>query len=237
MPKRRVQSKWSPPPSSVTTVVLVHGALVRGWEMAPLGYFLRRLGYRVRQFRYRSMMKGLDENVGRLKQFITESEGEVVHVVGHSMGGVLLRQVFERDPDPRPGRLVAIGSPLLDCWVGRRVSRMNATLGPLMVGRTVSDYIARASDPVWHGTREFAVIAGTYAFGVGTVFHSHPRPSDGTILLEETQLRGITDHLVLRLNHFGLLFSRRCRGQIARFLATGAFVHEEAKVGQPVPVN
>ena len=62
MPASWLDPAWSPPASSRATVVFVHGAIVRGWEMALLRRRLRRLGYGVRQFRYRSMMKGLDEN-------------------------------------------------------------------------------------------------------------------------------------------------------------------------------
>jgi pimeloyl-ACP methyl ester carboxylesterase len=223
---------WSPPPPARATVVFVHGAIVRGWEMALLRRRLRQLGYRVRQFRYRSMMKGLDDNARRLSTFLQETDGDVLHVIGHSMGGVLVRQVFERQPDPRLGRLIAIGSPLLDCWVGRRISRMHRWIGPCLVGRTVADHISRPSDPVWRGSRDFGVLAGTYRFGIGAIFSSLPRPSDGVVLLAETRLQGIRDHVTFRLNHFGMLFSTRCCTQVACFLATGAFAH--AMAGEPM---
>jgi hypothetical protein len=38
-------------------------------------------------------------------------------------------------------------------------------------------------------------------------------------------MQGIRDHITFRLNHFGMLFSRRCCAQTARFLATGTFGH------------
>jgi pimeloyl-ACP methyl ester carboxylesterase len=226
MSESRLDPAWGPPASTRATVVFVHGAIVRGWEMALLRRRLRRLGYRVRQFRYRSMMKGIDDNALRLGKFLQETEGDVLHVIGHSMGGVLIRQVFEQNPDPRPGRLVAIGSPLLDCWVARRFIRLHRRIGRWMVGRTVADYISRPGDPVWRGSRDFGVLAGTYRFGIGAIFKTLPRPSDGVVLLNETRLQGIRDHATYRLNHFGMLFSRRCCAQVARFLATGAFAHE-----------
>ena len=231
MPAPSFDPAWSPPASARVTVVFVHGAIVRGWEMALLRRRLHRLGYRVKQFRYRSMMKGLDENARRLRKFLGETDGDVVHVIGHSMGGVLIRQVFERDPDPRPGRLIAIGSPLLDCWVARRFLRMNPRLGRLMIGRTVADHISRTADPVWHGARDFGVLAGTFRFGIGAIFKTLPRPSDGLVLLTETRLAGVRDHVVYRLNHFGMLFSRRCCRQMARFLATGEFAHVPDRTG------
>jgi len=225
MPASWLDPAWSPPESSRATVVFVHGAIVRGWEMALLRRRLRQIGYRVRQFRYRSMMRGLDDNARRLGEFLRETEGDVLHVIGHSMGGVLVRQVFEQNPDPRPGRLIAIGSPLLDCWVGRRISRIHPRIGRWLVGRTVADHISRPSDPVWRGSRDFGVLAGTYRFGIGAIFPSLPRPTDGVVLLDETRLEGVRDHATIRLNHFGMLFSTRCCAQVARFLATGEFAH------------
>ena len=72
---------------------------------------------------------------------------------------------------------------------------------------------------------DFGVLAGTYRFGIGAIFKSLPRPSDGVVLLNETQLQGLSDHTTIRLNHFGMLFSKRCTAQIACFLATGSFGH------------
>jgi len=223
MPEPWLNPEWKP--AVPTSIVFVHGAIVNGWEMTLLRRRLGQLGYRVRQFEYQSMLKGLDYNVERLRDFVRETPGEVLHVVGHSMGGVLIRQMFESFPDPRPGRLLAIGSPLLDCWVGHRFNRLHPHLGRYMIGRAVLDHILRDNDPVWHGARDFGVLAGTYPFGIGAIFKSLPAPSDGVVLMEETRLQGITDHLTIRLNHFGMLFSKRCCAQIALFLATGAFVH------------
>jgi pimeloyl-ACP methyl ester carboxylesterase len=218
--------EWRPPATARATIVMVHGAVVDGYEMFLLRRRLERFGYATRLFHYRSMMRGLDHNVDRLAEFIRKTEGDIVHVVGHSMGGVLTRQVFEQAPDPRPGRLVAIASPLLNLWIGHRALEILPQLGPMLIGKTVRDHIAKPADPIWRGTRDFAVVAGTYPFGIGRVFPDLPQPSDGVVLLEETRLGGIQDHVVYRINHFGLLVSRRCAVQVARFLATGAFVRD-----------
>jgi hypothetical protein len=53
------------------------------------------------------------------------------------------------------------------------------------------------------------------------------------VLLKETRLAGLRDHVTYRLNHFGMLFSRRCCAQVARFLATGAFAHVKGSAGVP----
>jgi len=221
-----LKPEWSAPASQEASVVLVHGAVVNGEELMPLRHRLGQLGYKTRLFRYQSMRKGFDENAVRLAEFIRATGGDVVHVVGHSMGGVLTREVFERMPDPRPGRLVAIGSPFLDCWVGRRYERFFSRLGRYVIGKTVRDHLARVPDPVWRGARDFGVVAGTYRVGIAAVFPSHPRPSDGVVTLRETELEGVRDRVTFRLNHFAMLLSKRCAAEIACFLATGAFIHD-----------
>jgi len=210
-------------PAPGTVIVFVHGAIVNGHEMFLLRRRLKRLGYGVRQFHWHSITAGLEDNLTRLSHFIAQTEADTLHVVGHSMGGVLVRLLFERAPDARPGRIVAIGSPLIDCWVGRRFEALHPKIGPLLASRSVHDYLAAPIDPVWRGKREFGVLAGTYPFGIGAIFHDLPAPSDGVVLLGETQLQGIKDHVTVRLNHFGMLFSRRCAAAMARFLATGRF--------------
>ena len=93
------------------------------------------------------------------------------------------------------------------------------------MGRTVQDHIHQPLDPVWRGARELGILAGTYPLGIGIIFHDLPRKNDGIVLWDETRLQGARDHVTYRINHFGLLLSKRCAAQIARFLALGAFAH------------
>ena len=209
-------------PSAGTVIVFVHGAIVNGHEMFLLRRRMKRLGFGTRQFYWNSITGSLEANLERFARFVAATEANTLHVVGHSMGGVLARLLFERNPDPRPGRIVAMGSPLTDCWTGRKFGALLPQL-PWPAGRAVRDYLAKEISPVWRGSRDFGVLAGTYPFGIGAVFPSLPTPSDGVVLLDETKLQGLAGHLTLHLNHFGLLFSRRCAIATARFLESGSF--------------
>jgi len=213
-------------PAPGTVIVFVHGAIVPGHEMGLLRRRLKRHGYGVRQFHWKSITGPLDENLDRLGRFLAATEADTLHVVGHSMGGVLARLLFERAPDPRPGRIVAIGSPLTDCWTGRRFGALHPKL-PWLAGRAVQDYLAQEIDPVWRGPRDFGVLAGTYPIGIGSLFPDLPSPSDGVVLLKETRLEGIKAHVTFRLNHFAMLFSRRCAAAVARFLERGSFIGQD----------
>jgi hypothetical protein len=48
-------------------------------------------------------------------------------------------------------------------------------------------------------------------------------PNDGAVAISETRLPGAKAHLVLPVNHTGMLLSPRVAEEAGRFLATGAF--------------
>jgi hypothetical protein len=74
--------------------------------------------------------------------------------------------------------------------------------------------------------REFGVIAGSRPLGIGRVVAPDlPAPSDGVISVEETRVPGMRDHIVLNVNHSGMLVSRAVAHQICVFLRNGAFEH------------
>jgi hypothetical protein len=75
----------------------------------------------------------------------------------------------------------------------------------------------------WNRARELGVIAGDLGFGLGRLVGSLQGPNDGTVLLEETEIQGAADRVVLRVSHTGMLFSAEVAAQTAAFLRTGRF--------------
>ncbi len=75
----------------------------------------------------------------------------------------------------------------------------------------------------WNRPREFGVIAGDFGFGFGRLVGKLGGPSDGTILLEESEIDGAADRKVLRVSHTGMLFSAAVAGAAGAFLRTGQF--------------
>jgi hypothetical protein len=53
-----------------------------------------------------------------------------------------------------------------------------------------------------------------------------PAPSDGVVSVAETRLPAMRDHIVLDVNHFGMLTSRAVVRQVCAFLRDGTFVHQ-----------
>jgi pimeloyl-ACP methyl ester carboxylesterase len=203
-------------------VVVVHGLWMNGMENGVLRHRLvAEHGFIATPFNYQSVHAGLDENVHLLTQFLAEVPGDTLHLVGHSLGGLLLLHAQQSKPDPRPGRIVCLGSPLR----GSRAAKAFAGLpfGEEMLGATIRDAVLSGGLNAWRGPREVGVIAGTLAAGLGLVLSELPEPNDGTVAVDETRLPGITDHLELKVSHTGLLFDDAVAAQTAYFLRHGIF--------------
>ncbi|HRP98005.1 MAG TPA: alpha/beta fold hydrolase, partial [Rhodocyclaceae bacterium] len=70
-------------------VVLVHGLWMRGIVFALQRRRLARRGFAVHAFSYPSMRGTLAANARALAAFVAGVAGTRVHLVGHSLGGVI----------------------------------------------------------------------------------------------------------------------------------------------------
>lgn len=209
------------PVGNQESIVLIHGLWMKGQEMMLLQRRLRRAGYRVYRFSYRSVAHDLVDNAWRLNCFLQKVEGETVHLVAHSLGGLVVRRLLHDFPEQRPGRIVTLGSPHSGSYVASRLSRMGwfrRLLGcsfPTLKGELFP----------WQSERQLGSIAGDLTIGIGQLLRSLPKPNDGTVSVAETLLEGMSDHVVVHASHMALLFSRRAADQTIHFLRQGCFDH------------
>ena len=183
---------------------------------------LRRSGYRVYQFSYRSVARDLAQNAARLNDFLQRVEGETVHFVAHSLGGLVVRRLFHDFPEQRPGRIVTLGTPHSGSYVADRLSRSGVfrkLLGSSLMPLT-------GELPAWPGGRDLGSIAGTLSVGVGWLVRDLSKPNDGTVSVVETRLNAMTDHLLVHTSHMAMLLSNSVARQAAYFLRCGRFRHE-----------
>lgn len=201
-------------------VILVPGLWMNGLELVPLERRLRRCGFRTTRFRYHSVADTIAENAARLHAFAVARPDPIVHFVGHSLGGLVVLDRFLHYPEPRPGRIVAVGSPFQGSWAAQRMARHR--WGRWMLGRSFEGALA-AGLPAWDGRRAVGVIAGSLAIGFGRLFRGLAQPNDGTVAVAETWLPAATDHLTLPLSHISLVLSVRTARAVCTFLKTGRF--------------
>jgi hypothetical protein len=69
------------------------------------------------------------------------------------------------------------------------------------------------------------VLAGTLPVGLGRLFGPLPGPNDGVVRLEETEVEGMRERVVLRVGHSAMLLSARVAAQVVAFLRDAHFSH------------
>lgn len=210
-----------------TVIVYVHGLWQRGAE----SHWLRRrlaqdLGAETRTFSYPSVAGDASQNARALKETLREIRADTLHLVGHSLGGLVILKAFEDEAALRglpPGRIVLLGSPLRGSRAARNFARL--PFGEHIMGRGVREELLQPQPRArsWSGSRDLGVVAGDLGFGVGRLVGAMGGPSDGTILVEETQIEGAADRVVLRVSHTGMLFSAKVAGAAGTFLRTARF--------------
>jgi len=188
----------------IETVVLVHGLWMTGREMRVLGGRLEESGFRACYFRYRSWRGGLAQAAGALREFVEAAEGGRVHLVGHSLGGVVIARMLEEAPPARPGRVAMLGAPMGGSAAAEIMSRRRA--GRWLVGGVIREGIVERA-PTWPGGRELLVVAGDIPLGSGLLLGLQ-KPHDGVIRVEETRVEGART-VTVRASHVGLLLSRK----------------------------
>ncbi len=211
------------------TVVCLHGVWMPGMIMTLVKRRLEsEYQYQAHLFSYPSISGTLDENARSLADFIAENNLDNVHLVGHSLGGVVSLRMLALEPDVPVHRVVCLGSPLCG---SRAASHLNQTdWGNTILGKSVTGGVVDESANQWArdvcASRDIGVIAGTVPLGVGQLLTSFNEDNDGTVAVSETQLPGVKDHICLAVNHKGLVISNDVIDQTAAFLKRGEFLRD-----------
>jgi triacylglycerol lipase len=214
------------------TVVLLHGLGRSPLAMARLAHDLRNAGYEVRNLSYPSQRADIatlaESTLGPV--FTSASSGRRIHIVTHSMGGILVRQYLHDHGAPDSlGRVVMLappnaGSALVDRLRHWRLYR--AVNGPagLQLG-TYPDSVPNTLGPLPPGI-EVGVIAGNRS--LNPFFSAWlAGPDDGKVTVASTHLAGETAHLTLPHSHTWLMWRRPVLDEIRAFLLSGTFSSSE----------
>lgn len=211
------------------TVVLLHG-LGRGpGSMRLLEHSLRREGYEVLNIGYPSQRAP----IGRLAEdalgpvFAAAPAGARIHVVTHSLGGVLVRQYLGAHERPASlGRIVMLappngGSEVVDALEGWRLYRwINGPAG--MDLGTSPKHAPALLGPLPSGV-EVGVIAGDFSWN--PLFSALiPGADDGKVSVLRTHVAGERDHVTVPYSHTWLMNRAETRRQVAAFLRDGRFL-------------
>ena len=190
--------------------------------MAWLDRRLQEQGFYTRRFSYPTMRNTPFENAMLLDEFLGTLDDQVIHFIGHSLGGLVLHHLHHHFPQSRPGRVVTLGTPFNISSAARTLSRVLP--GRLILGRSVHHGLM-TNLSAWQSDRELGSIAGGRRLSLGIFLPGIDQPSDGTVAIDETRLLGMQDHIVVNATHSSLLYSEAACKQIVHFLHTGSFDH------------
>lgn len=200
-------------------VLVLHGIWnAKAW-LTPLAGRLRRQGFEVELFGYPSVFGGPEIAIDQLIRRLSGSPP--LHLLGHSLGGLIGLETLRREPGLPVSRMVCLGSPLCGSDAARTLARRRWS-APVL-GRSAA--MLQAGCRPWEGPTQVGMVAGNVARGVGRWLARLEDESDGTVAVAETRLPGLSDHCIVPASHTGLVFSADAARQAAHFLRTGRFQH------------
>ena len=215
--------------TSLNTVICIHGIWGQGLEMTLIKRRLEKeYGFNVLLFNYPSVRGTLDENAEKLSNFIADKQLESVHMLGHSLGGIIALRMLANHPDSPPGRVVCIGSPLTGSRAVKFLTTQN--WAEPIIGHSLPAGAVHAVANEWAShvceERDVGIIAGTSPYGFGRLVTTFDGDNDGSVAVSETQLNGAKDHICLDVSHKSMLISREVVDQAAAFFKRGEFLRD-----------
>lgn len=194
-------------------VVVIHGLGANRLLMRPLARRLRREFPRVLNWGYSSLWSPLERHVEPLTQLLSklDADKEVgrIHLVTHSMGGIITRLALRQQLPTKIGRLVMLAPPNRGSHVARRLAPLLGWICPPLVQLSdAGDSFVCSLLPLEKERVEIGVIAAQ---------------TDLLVALDSTPLTAQTPHIILPGFHSSLVWRTETARRAAHFLRSGRF--------------
>ncbi len=210
-------------------MILLHGLGRFRQSMRRIEKHLKSLGYTTINLAYPSTTKSIETiaetHLARAVQSCTADGSGKIHFVGHSLGGLIVRQYLQGHSVPAGSRLVMISSPnrgseLVDILL--RVPLYRWITGP------AGQEIGRGPESVVHRLKpvevEVGVIAGNRSINL-LVSAFMDGPGDGMVSVKSTMLPEMRDFIVVPSTHTFIMENPLVMRQVAHFFKYGRFEH------------
>ena len=201
----------SPDDRPAECVSLVHGFLANSLVLSLLGRRLRGHGYRTTPWGYLNMCCSIRVHAERFAEALERLDARpgvgTIHLVTHSMGGIIARAALEQFRPRKLGRFVMLAPPNRGSFVANAaVGVLGGILKPVSELTTARDSLVNS----------LGMPAGV---DVGVIAASR----DALVALESTRPTVPHAHVTIPCLHSMLLFRRDAADLVAGFLATGEF--------------
>jgi hypothetical protein len=200
---------------SAPRVLLLHGLWMPGASMRRLAARLHAAGFMSEIHAYPGARGGPAIVLPGLRRLLERSDA----IVAHSLGGLMALSALNEATSSPVARVVCLGSPLRGSAAAVALGRH--AVSAWMLGRAGG--LLSQGVGAWQGAAQVGVVAGRSPLGLGQIFGRFEGPHDGTVAVAETRLDGLTDHVVIRSSHTGLVYSAEAADCCIRFLRHGRF--------------
>ena len=199
----------------VKHVIVLHGLYMSGLVMRPLCSRLEESGVKVLNLTYNTRDPNRDAIFSQIDEFIGN---EPSALVCHSMGGLVARAYLEANsaPSHHVEKVITLGTPHTGSHIAEKMQQKGFEL---LLKNSVEFLLTQNGN--WPFKAKLYSIAGDLPIGLMPLIVKGSK-SDGTVLLDETKLKGMAEHKVFHLSHTSMIYSREVVDYILKCLGEGS---------------
>ncbi len=215
------------------TVILVHGFLGSSNDMADLQTAFDEAGYETITPDFATRVGSIETLANHVfgNALLEAKDAQTIHIVTHSMGGLLARSYLENHDIPKLERMVMLAPPNHGSEVAGELSQYS--IYRQFSGPAGVELGALNLTPEKVGDYELGIIAGTAS--VNPIFSPIlPGPDDGYVALESTPLKGMNDFITVPTSHGFITKNESSIAETLYFVENGAFDHDLVIEGFPI---
>ncbi|CAM4298029.1 alpha/beta fold hydrolase [Vibrio neonatus] len=220
-------------------VIIVHGLARSASSMEKMSERVAQNGYQVCVVDYPTLGQAIDKTlhessaqidqcISRFNRELSQIDGSKVHFVGHSLGGLVIRNYLAQKNglthSSHFGEVVFVGTPNKGSDVADFFSSL--WLLPLAGGTAAS--LTTNSESLPNSLPEpnyaFGVIAGTDSYPI--LNYMFDNSNDGLVSVESTQLEGMQDFVAVNITHDSLRSDPQVTDLIVNYLNQRRFVSQ-----------
>ncbi|MCJ2079975.1 esterase/lipase family protein [Methylobacterium sp. J-090] len=220
-------------------VLFLHGIARRASSLARMERAFRAQGHATLNLDYPARTAALADLAAGIAPPVAAFAARVrrLHVVTHSMGGLVARALLTRHRPDNLGRVVMLAPPNGGSEVADRLHRLAAYrsfFGPAGAQLTTrrDAELAALLGPVDY---PLGVIAGDRTLYPVESWLMLPRPNDGRVSVDRTRVAGMSAHVTLHTTHGLMMWNPRVIGEALHFVRNGRFLAPDAKPSEGRP--
>lgn len=208
-------------------VLLLHGTARRASSMNRLERAFRAAGYETLNLDYPARSAAIEDLAARIRPGVERFADQVarLHVVTHSMGGLVARALITRHRPRSLGRVVMLAPPNGGSEVADALQRFRAF--HRFFGPAAAQLVTRRSEGLERllGPVDFplGVIAADRSLYLLESWLLLPGPNDGRVTVARTRVNGMSDHVTLHATHALMMRNRQVIRQCLHFVRDGRF--------------